>query len=72
MNCPKCANASTRVYGTRKGLSNVRFRVCERCNFKFMTKEVVKEDLFSKEYNDYLEDIGEIERSVRVRALRDE
>lgn len=70
MVCPKCASEKTRVYGTRKGLSNVRFRECCSCRFKFMTTEVVREDLFSKEYNDYLEEIGEIESGVRQRALR--
>lgn len=72
MNCPKCGYEKTRVYGTRKGLSNVRFRECPACHLKFMTKEVLKEDLFSKEYNDYLEDIGEIESGVRQRALRED
>lgn len=71
MICPKCASA-TRVYATQKGLTNIRFRKCVACEFKFLTQELVKEDLFSKEYNDYLEEIGEIESDVRQRALRDD
>lgn len=70
MNCPKCAGV-TRVYGTQKGLTNIRFRKCSVCNFKFLTQELVKEDLFSKEHNDYLQDIGEIDKELRTRALKD-
>ena len=49
MICPNCASSKTRVYGTRKGLATIRFRECSDCRYKFLTKEVLSEDLFSKE-----------------------
>ena len=60
MICPNCSSFKTKVYGTRKGLTNIRFRECSHCKFKFMSKEILCEDLLSLEYNDYLQDIGEI------------
>ena len=65
MICPKCASKHTRVYGTRKGLTNWRFRECMECKYRFTTKEVLTEDLLSLEYNDYLEEIGEIGKNER-------
>ncbi|MBE0515729.1 hypothetical protein [Sulfurimonas sp.] len=70
MTCPVCGNTHTRVYGTKKRFTNTRFRICEECGAKFMTVEVLREDLFSKDYNDYLEDIGELEADLRHKALR--
>ena len=60
MICPNCANGKTRVYATRAGLVNERFRECPKCGYRFITRELVKEDLLPFEYNRYLEDIGEI------------
>lgn len=70
MTCPACGNDKTRVYGTQKGFTNTRFRICEACKVKFMTVEVLKEDLFSKEYNDYLQEIGELKAELRAKALK--
>ncbi len=70
MICPNCASSKTRVYGTRKGLATIRFRECSDCRYKFLTKEVLSEDLFSKEYNDYLEDMGEISKDERLKSLK--
>jgi len=66
--CPRCSSLSTKVYGTRKGLVNIRFRECLECTYKFITKEILKEDLTSFEYNDYLEDIGEISKKDREKS----
>lgn len=71
MYCPRCASEKTRVYGTRKGLSNIRFRECISCKYKFMSKEILMEDLLSLEYNDYLQDIGEITPGERDRVKSD-
>ena len=68
MFCPKCASEKTRVYGTRKGLTNIRFRECMECKYKFMTKEVLSEDLLSHNYNNYLQEIGEITTGERERV----
>lgn len=65
--CPKCASFKTKVYGTRKGLTNIRFRECLECKYKFLTKEILTEDLLSKEYIDYLEDIQEISQTERLK-----
>jgi hypothetical protein len=56
------------VYGTRKGLTNIRFRECMECKYKFMTKEVLSEDLLSHDYNNYLQEIGEITPGERERV----
>jgi len=60
MICPNCAHEKTRVYATRAGLVNERFRECPKCGYKFITKEVIKSDEFSIEYRKYLEEIGEV------------
>ena len=49
----------------------VRFRKCTDCGYKFLTQEVVKEDLISHEYNNYLEQIGELDKGIRQRALKE-
>jgi transcriptional regulator NrdR family protein len=72
MICPRCASSETRVYGTQKGLVTVRFRKCTPCGYKFLTQELVKEDLLSHDYNNYLESIGELPSGVRQRALRED
>jgi len=36
-----------------------------------MTKEVPMEDLITHEYNNYLEEIGELEHEVRQKALKE-
>lgn len=69
--CPKCASSKTRVYGTRKGLTNIRFRECLECKFKFLTKEILTEDLLSKDYLDYLEDINELSKRERFENKKD-
>lgn len=69
MICPRCGEDKTRVYGTRKGLTNWRFRECMACGYKFTTKEILTEDLLSSKYNDYLEKIGEIGKKER-KAVR--
>jgi len=61
MFCPRCGNEKTKVYATRKGLINERFRECPKCKYRFITKEVIKEDKLPFEYVEYLEEIGEIE-----------
>lgn len=71
MTCPKCASPKTYVYGTRKGLVNIRFRECSACKYKFMSKEILCEDLLSLEYNDYLQDIGEIGTLERKKLKSD-
>jgi len=71
MTCPRCASLATRVYGTQKGFVTVRFRKCTDCGYKFLTQEVVKEDLISHEYNNYLEQIGELDKGIRQRALKE-
>jgi len=71
MTCTNCGSQKTRVYGTRKGFTNVRFRECVVCKHKFMTKEVPMEDLITHEYNNYLEEIGELEHEVRQKALKE-
>lgn len=65
MICPNCSSFKTKVYGTRKGLTNIRFRECLECKYKFLTKEILTEDLLSKGYIDYLEDIQEISQTER-------
>jgi len=72
MHCPRCAHEKTRVYGTDSGLVTNRYRKCLGCGYRFMTTEVLHEDLLSKDYNDYLEDIGEIDHGVRERAKKSE
>jgi len=59
MFCPKCGYEKTKVYGTRKGLVNERFRECERCGYRFLTIESVKADEYPIEYKKYLKEIGE-------------
>ena len=59
MFCPKCGFEKTKVYGTRKGLVNERFRECERCGYKFLTVESIKADEYPIEYKKYLKEIGE-------------
>jgi len=71
MICPACATPKTRVYGTKSGLTTTRFRVCEACGCKFMTREVLKEDLLSHSYNEYLVEIGELEADIRKKALKE-
>lgn len=66
MICPRCSSFKTKVYGTRKGLVNIRFRECLECKFKFLTKEILTEDLISKDYLDYLQDIDEISKKERL------
>ena len=68
MICPNCSSFKTKVYGTRKGLTNIRFRECMECKYKFMTKEVLSEDLLSHDYNNYLQEIGEITTGERERV----
>ncbi len=70
MICPKCGS-DTKVYGTKKSFVNTRFRVCKKCTCKFITKEIVSEDLFTKEYNDYLVSIGELKENIRYKTLND-
>jgi len=70
MICPNCSSFKSKVYGTRKGLTTIRFRECIECKHKFLTKEVLSEDLISKEYLDYLEDIGEITKEERFKASK--
>lgn len=72
MICPRCASDKTRVYATRKGLTNWRFRECTVCKYKFTTKELLTEDLLSLEYNQYLEEIGEIGTNERKAVRRDD
>ncbi len=60
MFCPKCGNEKTKVYGTRKGLVNERFRECPKCGYRFLTIEYVKADSYIKEYEEYLKEVGEI------------
>ncbi len=38
------------------------------CKYKFMTKEVLSEDLLSHGYNNYLQEIGEITPAERERV----
>jgi len=71
MICPVCASSKSRVYGTRSGFVTVRFRQCCKCGHKFLTSEVVHEDLISHEYNNYLEQIGELDKGIRQRALKE-
>lgn len=70
MICPSCASFKTKVYGTRKGLSNIRFRECVDCKHKFLTKEILVEDLLSKEYLDHLQDINEISKEDRYKVSK--
>lgn len=72
MICPRCAGSNTKVYGTRKGLVNIRFRECLECKYKFMTKEVPTEDLLTHNYNNYLEDIGEIDKEIRQKIQKED
>lgn len=65
MICPKCANEKTQVKGTIKGLVNVRMRICPACGYCFATKEILNEDGYAKKYNDYLENINEINSKER-------
>ena len=37
----------------------------------FMTREVLKEDLLSHSYNEYLVEIGELEGEIRKKALKE-
>ena len=60
MYCPRCANETTKVYGTSKGLVNIRYRKCPKCEYSFTTKEIPKVDLLAVEYLKYLEDIKEV------------
>ena len=60
MICPHCGHIKTRVYATRTGLVTERFRECVKCGYRFLTKELVKEDPLPFEYNKYLKEIGEI------------
>lgn len=71
MICPRCAGSNTKVYGTRKGLTNIRFRECLECKYKFLTKEILTEDLLSKDYIDYLQDIEEISQEERFKNQKD-
>jgi len=60
MFCPKCGNEKTKVYGTRKGLVNERFRECPKCGYRFLTQETIKEDSLPFEYNKWLKEVGEL------------
>ena len=62
MICPKCGFEKTKVYGTRKGLVNERFRECPKCGYRFITREIIKQDSLPFEYIEYLKEIGEIEK----------
>lgn len=45
MECPYCSNSKSKVIDSRKVEMNVfRIRVCEQCNSKFYTEEVVISD----------------------------
>ena len=61
MTCPRCANPKSKVYGTKKGITTVRFRSCPHCGHTWKTKESVYVDRLNLEYVDYMRDIGEIE-----------
>jgi transcriptional repressor NrdR len=65
MICPKCAYKKTRVYATRSGLVNERFRECPKCGYKFLTVEIIKADKEAVEYREYLKEIGEIEEETK-------
>ena len=66
MICPRCAHGKTGVYGTVSGLITTRARRCQKCAYKFTTKEIIAVDLVSLPYVEYLRDIGEIDdRDIR-------
>ena len=64
--CPYCGHTKTKVYGTRTGLTTERFRECTKCGYRFLTKELVKADPLPLEYNNYLEEIGEICKKLKT------
>ncbi len=67
MYCPSCLCEKTKVNKTIKTLNtNERYRVCEECNFTFLTIEAIKTDRYWEEYRDYT-----LESNSKVKTVKE-
>lgn len=58
--CPKCANFKTEVIGTKVKKENEisRFRICPKCEFEFLTIEIINKSSNREKYKKSLEKLN--------------